>query len=70
MYAEEETDMMLITLLAENETCIELTLFDLVQAVSEITADEYEVAATVEYMLNTGRVRLVGEFREPDLLAC
>ena len=35
-----------------------LTLFELVAAVSEVTDDEREIVATVDWMLASGRVRL------------
>jgi hypothetical protein len=41
----------------------EATLLDLVRAVSEETADDREVVATVLHLLRSGRVRLVGNFR-------
>lgn len=41
----------------------DITLLELVQAVSRVTPDEREVVATVVYMLRTGRVRLCGNFR-------
>jgi len=41
----------------------ELTLFDLVQAVSESAANEAEVIATVAHLLSSGRVKLAGESR-------
>jgi len=36
-----------------------VTLFDLVAVVSEVTDDENEIVATVDWMLESGRVRLV-----------
>ena len=44
-----------------------LTLLELVEAVSEVTEDEDEVIATVAWMLQSGRVRLVGSFRDAPL---
>jgi len=41
-----------------------LTLLELVEAVSEASETEQEVLATVAYMLNSGRVRLSGSFRD------
>ena len=41
----------------------QLTLLELVRAVSEETDDEREVVATVRQMLLSGRVRLCGNFR-------
>ncbi|MBM4269068.1 MAG: hypothetical protein FJ144_21085 [Deltaproteobacteria bacterium] len=39
------------------------TMLDLVAAVSEIAETEAEVIATVVYMVNSGRVRLCGNFK-------
>ncbi len=36
-----------------------LTLFELVAAVSEVTDDESEIVATVDWMLASGRVKLI-----------
>jgi len=41
-----------------------MTLLELVEAVSEVAETENEVLATVAYMLNSGRVRLAGSFRD------
>jgi len=38
------------------------TLLDLVQALSTVTADDREVVATVIALVNSGRVRLGGNF--------
>lgn len=45
------------------------TLLELVRAISEITSNDREVVATVQHMLETGRVRLTGNFRgvAPDV---
>lgn len=44
-----------------------LTLLDLVAAVNEIADGELETVAIVASLLDTGRVRLAGEFRENHL---
>ena len=41
----------------------QLTLLELVHAISEVTDDEQEIVATVREMLRSGRVRLCGNFR-------
>ncbi len=41
----------------------QVTLLELVRAVSEVTDDDREVVATVRHMLQSGRVRLCGNFR-------
>jgi hypothetical protein len=41
----------------------DVTLLELVCAVSESTSDDREVVATVLEMLRSGRVRLCGSFR-------
>ena len=57
-----------LTALAESDdSCLELTLLDLVRAISAITRDDGEIVATIGYMLANGRVRLKGEFREREL---
>jgi hypothetical protein len=40
-----------------------LTLLDLITAVSDFARSEAEVVATVVYMVNSGRVRLCGNFK-------
>ncbi len=48
----------------------EITLLDLVRAVSEVTDDEQEIVATVRHLLRTRRARLCGILRgtPPDEL--
>jgi hypothetical protein len=41
-----------------------MTLLDLIEAVSDVSETEQETLATVMYMLNSGRVRLSGSFRD------
>jgi len=41
-----------------------VTLLELIEAVSEVSETEQEILATVTYMLNSGRVRLSGNFRD------
>jgi len=45
------------------EEAVEVTLLELVQAVSDVADNEREVVATVLYMLARGSVRLRGNFR-------
>ena len=40
----------------------ECTLLELVWSVNEVTEDEHEAIATVVYLINSGRVRLCGNF--------
>ena len=40
-----------------------VTMLELVRTVGEIARTEAEVVATVVHLVNTGRVRLVGNFR-------
>lgn len=49
------------------EEPLRVTLLELVRAVSECTANEREVVATVHYMLERGRVQLAGCFRDEGL---
>jgi hypothetical protein len=44
-----------------------LTLLDLVTAIVDSGATESEVVATVARLVNSGRVRLVGNFRGADV---
>jgi hypothetical protein len=44
-----------------------VTLLELIKAVSEVSESETEILATVTYMLNSGRVRLSGTFRDTPL---
>ena len=41
----------------------ETTLLELVRSIGEVTSDEREVVATVMHLLDSGRVRLCGNFR-------
>jgi len=43
------------------------TLLELVHAVGEVTENDREVVATVLQMLESGRVRLIGNFRDAPL---
>jgi len=43
------------------------TLLELVEAVSEVTDDEREIVATVIHMLESGSVRLVGNFHDEPI---
>ncbi len=53
------------------EAPTELTFLELIDAVSEVSDTEQEVIATVSHMLNSGRVRLAGNFRgEPAAQLC
>ena len=45
------------------------TLLALVEAVSDASNSEQEVVATVAHMLRTGKVRLIGCFRDTPLEA-
>lgn len=47
-----------------DETPRELTLLELIEAVSDVSASEQEVIATVTYMLNSGRIQLAGNFKD------
>ncbi len=45
-----------------------MTLLDLVYAVVESASSDEEAAATILHLLESGQVRLVGQFREVDVL--
>lgn len=42
---------------------LQITMLDLVNAVSQNAATDTEVVATVVYLVNSGRVQLCGNFR-------
>jgi hypothetical protein len=57
----------------EGPMTTDTTMLDLVTCISEVTRDDREVVATVVALVNSGRVRLTGNFRgarigldEPD----
>jgi len=45
----------------------DVTLLELVQAISEVTDDDREIVATVLYMLRSGHARLCGTFRDEPI---
>jgi hypothetical protein len=45
------------------ETQSQLTLLDLIEAVAEVTDSEAEQVSVVAHLVNSGRVRLIGNFR-------
>ncbi len=45
------------------ETQSQLTLLDLIEAVAEVTDSETELVSVVRHLVNSGRVRLIGNFR-------
>jgi hypothetical protein len=49
---------------AEPET---LTLLDLVAAVADAAESDEEVVATIQYLVETGRVHLIGNFCDGDV---
>ncbi len=44
-----------------------VTLLDLVAAVAESGANEVELVWAITHLVNSGRVRLVGQFREAHI---
>ena len=50
--------------LAPEESPQPFTLLELIDAVGEVSETEQELLATVSYMLKSGRVRLIGNFRD------
>ena len=46
---------------------LETTLLDLVWAVSQVTNDDQLVTATVAHLVNSGRARLTGTFKNARL---
>jgi hypothetical protein len=49
------------------ETSTQLTLLDLIEAVAEVTDSEAEQVSVVAHLVNSGRVRLSGNFRGAQL---
>lgn len=52
---------------APDQQIQEITLLELVTAVAEHADSDAEVVATVAHLLNTGRVKLVGNFLGKDV---
>lgn len=48
---------------------LSLTLLELVDAVNDVTSNDIEAVATVQHMLQTGRIRLCGSFRGVEVNA-
>ena len=46
---------------------IECTLLELVRAVTEVSTSEREVLATLQHLLHSGRIRLIGSLRDEPL---
>jgi len=44
-----------------------LTLLDLVSAIADEAETDSEVVATIQYLIETGKVTLVGNFRSNDV---
>ena len=65
---EVETAMDAIHTLRQRSK-IECTLLELVRAVTEVSASEIEVLATIQHLLRSGRVRLIGALRDEPLPA-
>ena len=53
--------------LRQGNDSIDTTLLELVGAIAESANDDREVVATVLYLLRSGRVRLIGNFRDRRL---
>jgi hypothetical protein len=58
----------LLPLAPAGECTEQITLLDLVAAVADVAESDEEVIATVQYLIDSGRVTLVGQFRNADLL--
>lgn len=52
---------------AESASPETLTLLDLVAAIADEAETEEEVIATIQHLIQTGKVRLVGNFRSLDV---
>lgn len=53
--------------LRQGNESVDTTLLDLVGVIAEEAQDDREVVATVLYLLRSGRVRLIGNFRNRRL---
>jgi hypothetical protein len=58
----------LTTMLAQERPRIHTTLLALVQAVNQVTEDDRLVVATVTHLVNNGRARLTGTFKNSRLI--
>ena len=52
----------------DRQGLIRTTLLDVVTAVSEAADNDREVVAVIHHLLQSGRMRLVGEFTEKDFV--
>ncbi len=52
---------------SRSEQARQITLLDLVAALADSGASEVEVVRAITHLLNSGRVRLVGQFREAHI---
>jgi hypothetical protein len=50
------------------QALIRTTLLDVVTAVSEAANSDREVVAVIHHLLESGRMRLIGEFTEKDFV--
>ena len=76
---EPDTQRMVATMHAANKSTvsdmsnshglIRTTLLEVVTAVSEAADTDREVVAVIHHLLQSGRMRLVGEFTEKDFVA-
>jgi len=53
--------------LHDSEGEMSLTLLELVDTLADLTEDDAEIVATVVHLLQSGRVRLCGSFRNSRL---
>ncbi len=52
----------------QETTVIHTTLLELVQAINSMTDDDNQVVATIVHLINSGRVRLTGTFKNARLI--
>ena len=52
----------------QETTVIHTTLLELIQAINSLTDDDTHVVATVVHLINSGRVRLTGTFKNARLI--
>jgi hypothetical protein len=64
-----QKDLLAVPVADADPRAEQITLLDLVAAVADVAASDEEVIATVQHLIDSGQVTLVGQFRNVDLLA-
>ena len=69
MVAMHATNRSTVSNLGNSHGLIRTTLLEVVTAVSEAADTDREVVAVIHHLLQSGRMRLIGEFTEKDFVA-